>query len=455
MKQKTSEQGYTATIASAVRIDSRAGPKLSVAQWSGGLILGFFVSPMALLLLVIKAPGFTIKRIGITMFCVAYSMTMLLGPSTDGTKHLLRAEYFFTGMSFGEFLQGLVQIFTFEGNRAGMFDPFIHCISYISFGVFDSQFLFFPLVALVYGWFFSGSILIALRSVRLRNISYSLAFMIALAILLRGIQDIQAVRMWTAMWMCVYGVLRYCETRSVKSLVPIFLAPLVHFSFLIIAPLTLIILFFRKRRKLIAWTFLATAVFSVNVTGVDPDSFDRNALLESRQGYFKSEEDMRSRPSFGEMAQTTSWHNAATRTGIPRIGYSILAATILLSGFLAKGRKEDVDILMVGIALLAFSNISFGLPALSGRVTLYATTLILLGYIMARTNRVKTQRRLKYPLAYLVGVNMSILFMLPMLLFSLSTITHYFSAYMFVLPWFVVLESGANLTVKEFVYLFL
>ena len=425
------------------------------SKWLGGMLAALVVSPVLLLWFVFKVPTENLKRIAITLFCVAYALTMKLYDSADGARHIARVEGYYIDMGFSQFLGELWLIFAFKGTPAGVFDPYVHLLAFIAGGILQQPLAFFALGGFVFGWFFSGTVLIALRHVTLTRLNYALAFVIALALLMRGIQEIQAVRMWTGMWIALFGVFSYCIDKRKSGLITILFAPAVHFAYLAIVPVVLAAIFFRKQRKIIAWVFLATAVFSFDLRPATLVDFESSGLLESRAGYVKEDSDVSAFSEFASRAQTTSLHNAATRAGIPKIGYSLFAAVLLLSGFTRGLPTRQKDVLFVSIAVLSFSNLSFGIPALSGRTTLMAATSLLLAYIYVRTSL--GQRRFAatpwQATLYKYGSNASFVFMFPMLLFTLSVITHFFSMYMFAFPFLAVLDPEVNLSLKEFMFL--
>ena len=440
----------------SVRPSPRRLIKRDASKWVGGMIAAFFVSPVLLLWIIFKCRSEKLSRIAITLFCVAFGLTMEMGNSTsDGIRHIARVEYYYMDMGWSQFLSELGQIFLLKGTPAPVFDPFIHIISFLAGGVAQQPLLLYALSGLVFGWFFSGTVLIALRNLKWAKVTYILAFVIALALLLRGIQYIQSIRMWTGMWIVLYGAFSYCIDRRKSGLVTILFAPLVHFAYLVIVPVILAAILFRKKRKLITWVFLATAVFSFDLRPATMVDFESSELLESRASYVKEDSDVSAFSEFASRAQSTSLHNAATRAGVPKIGYSLFAAVLLLSGFTRGLRAHQKDIVFVSIAVLAFSNLSFGIPAIPGRTTLIAANSLLLAYIYVRTS--SGQRRFtRTPWEsglYKFGTNVSFLFMFPMLLFSLSVITHYFSMYMFALPFLVIIDPDGNLSLKEFMFL--
>ena len=433
----------------------RQAVKLNASKWFGGMLIAFVISPVLLLWFVFKVPTVKMKRIAITLFCVAYAVTMKLYDAADGARHIARVEGYYLNMGFSQFLGELWQIFAFQGTPASVFDPYLHVLAFIAGGILQQPLAFFALAGSVFGWFFSGTVLIALRHVTLTRLNYALVFLVALALLMRGIQDIQAVRMWTGMWIVLFGVFSYCIDKRKSGLITILFAPAVHFAYLAIVPVVLAALFFRKQRKIIAWVFLATAVLSFDLRPATMVDFESSELLESRASYVKEDSDVSAFSEFASRAQSTSLHNAATRAGIPKIGYSLLAAVILLSGFTRGLPTRHKDILFVSIAVLAFSNLSFGIPALSGRTTLIAATSLLLAYIFVRTSL--GQRHFAVAgwqsTLYKYGSNTSFLFMFPMLLFALSSLTHIFSMYMFAFPFLAILDPEANLSLKEFMFL--
>ena len=212
--------------------DSRQNKKVSVNRSSliGQITIASILSPVALVFIAVTVRSHAFKRVAITMLCTAYAVTMKVGALSDGTRHSERLDWHYAGLDFQSFMEELWTILTFQYNPSGVQDVFMHVLSYFTASILNWPELFFPIVGAFFGWFFAGSLLIALKDFDIRKANYVLLYFVVLLVMMRGINQIQAVRMWTGMWLLIYGVMAYLQTRRPIHLLQAMAAPLIHIS---------------------------------------------------------------------------------------------------------------------------------------------------------------------------------------------------------------------------------
>lgn len=160
-----------------------------------------------------------------------YGLTIELGEDMDGVRHVERVAEHYSNLSLGQFIHETYSIGTLSGETGYVSDLYIHFISYIAAFFGGGKMVFFGLVGLIYGYFFFKSVHKIFERVNLiDNISYVL---LALLFLWKGLEGMNTVRTWTALWVNFYFVFRYIETGKKHYMFLSFTSVLIHFSFLI------------------------------------------------------------------------------------------------------------------------------------------------------------------------------------------------------------------------------
>ena len=124
----------------------------------------FLVSPILGLFYGIKSGSLKVIRWSIFAYTVIYGSlfySLFYGKeeegANDGVRHLAKAERHYQYLDFSTWWEELIAILSLDPINNTQSDVFIHVISYIAVGIFGAPFLFFTLVAAVYGYFFSGA----------------------------------------------------------------------------------------------------------------------------------------------------------------------------------------------------------------------------------------------------------------------------------------------------------
>ena len=396
---------------------------------------------------------FFLRRSVFAILGVIYGLTLKLGPNADGTRHFERAELYYSGMTLKTFLVELGQIFSLQGTRAQVFDPFIHLISYLTASVLGAPYLFFPVVGLILGWYFGGAVLLAIEKIDVKRLNYVILFFLTLLLFLRGINEIQAVRMWTAMWMMLFAIMYWSKTRKPTALFAFSLAPFVHFSYFIICPVVLALWLLRRRRQWLAIAFFVTSAVSLPISITEFGTVESTGLFETRSGYIADQDtgsatvDARNTPM-----PSVAWYAKYIRLGGIDYAFTIFAAMLIISGFYGKTQGWRSHVISIGIGLMIFSNLSAFVPALAGRTNLIAGNILLLGFISTRLFAMDGGRPfVRRPDIYKFGIHVSILALLPVLLYSLSSNTEGVSYLMITSPLAAIFLPEINMSIKELV----
>ena len=110
----------------------------------------------------------------------------------------------------------------------------------------DNPKIFFAVVALIYGIFYSGFIWLIYRHANLNKSIISILFLLAL-ILVSPIWKINGVRWWTALFMFCYGTASFILEHKPRMLIWSVISLLIHYTF--VYPLILFVIFILLPKK--------------------------------------------------------------------------------------------------------------------------------------------------------------------------------------------------------------
>ena len=421
----------------------------------GFLLVGFFLAPVLLLIRFWKTKSWGYRHWLLTAFVTAYGATISIrydpsGIGSDGVRHLLLVYQQYVGMSLEQFILDLWNALTLQiTSHPGIRDPYKHVVSYFVGGILQMPWLFFTVIAFVYGYFFSGSLLIIFRNFNLTRLNYVVLFFTAVLLLVKNVEGINTVRTWTGLWVLVYGTLRYYETKNIKYIGLIFLAPFIHFAYWVMMLPALAVLLFGNRLYLYAILFVLSSFTTFLQPQVVTGALSTTELgARSVESYYLEEkvevEDV--------LRQTEGlrWWKVFQEIGVQKWGLNILIYTLLGSGvYFSLMNPLQKLIFSTGLLTLTLSNATWFLFALSNRSWIIGCVFILAAFIMWRTHTKAQSLELgnKKPY-YKYGLNISLLFFTPFILYNLSTLLDYPSVFMFIAPFLVWLEPDINMSIK-------
>lgn len=361
---------------------------------------------------------------------------------------------FYSDMSFTVFWDDLISIFKLEGSSTGYKDPFIHILSFLLGSVLQLPGLYFVIVAAIYGYFFSKSVFLILHKPGILRKNYLLIGFVVVFLLIRNLEGLQAVRMWTGMWVLFYASLQYIETKKVKYFILLFGAPFIHLGFLPILVVVLPTLLFPfLNTRLIAALFVLSSFMN---TGPIADQIKQNVsspttLAENwGRGYevkkrlnFQDKLDIQSNTSF-------NWYKKYISLGIHQWTLNIFIYGLLLFKiFPNRMDRTQVKLFSVGLAVLILANLTWFNSALSGRSQQIGMLFVMAAFIL-----VIQESRFLYgfwthkPLFRML-CSFCFLFWLPFILFKLSTNLDNLSMYSLILPPVVWFDAELNYSAKE------
>lgn len=409
-------------------------------------------APWMLIVSMFSARTFRQQKLLGALFTAVLASLMDLGTG-DGFRHQLMVEEYYAHLSFDAFSDELIQILTFRVTESGARDVYKHVLSFVVGGVLGVPKLFFPIVGFVYGYFFTGAMLLVLRHLRPRRSNYVVLAFVVVFFMLKGVVDFYTVRTWTGMWVLFYGCLRYFESRERRYLFLLVVPPFIHFAYFIMVLPAWAVVLLGNRRLAYAVLYVASSVTTFVPVDTATDAFSQTELgAKEMEAYRVSEAEAGAAGTerFAELQQKTNWYNAFRKAGLQRWGPALLVYIMLLTGvYLSRMNRFHSSVFSVGLLMLTVSNLTWFVYALHSRTLIVAMVFLVGGYILARLDP-STQGHFRgLPPYYRWGLHLSLLFFAPWTLFNLSVLADRVSVFMVGLPFLVWFNPEFNLAVKD------
>ena len=421
-----------------------------MTQRALSMLLPAMIAPWLLLVAAWKSSSERDRHWLLTFFVTIYGATISiaydpLGHGPDGVRHLLRVYHHYLGMGFAQFSSELWQILTLRKPPGTNDDVYIHVVSYISGGFLGDPRFFFPIVAFVYGYFFTGSLLEIFRHVRLGPRSYFFIGFAVLFFLVKNIEGVNTVRTWTGMWILVYACLKYYSTRRKRYLALMFAPPLFHFGYYVMAIPAWLFLLLGNKKRLIAVVFVASSFTTFINPGSVTEVISISELGAAKvDSYYVEEVQDKTDPS----QRIWLW---LQKFGLQKWALNVFIYTLLLSGvYTSRMNRIQTTIFSIGLLTLALSNSTWYLYAVSNRSWIIGCVFTLAAFLMFLQDPKTAGRVPRSNQVYKVGNSASLLLFVPYIAYNLSTLMDFPSVYLFALPFLAVLNPESNVSLKEF-----
>ena len=420
------------------------------------LLFSIFLPPI-LLYTAWKSHSFRQRHWLLTLFVGWYAVSLPIaydpsGAGSDGVRHLLNIYVHYVDMGFGQFMSSSWDILLFKG-APGSNDLFKHVISYFTGGVVGVPALFFPIVGLFYGYFFVGSMLIIFRNLGQRKLPWVFIFLGLCFFLTRNIESLQAVRNPTAIWVLIYGILRFQETKKLRYIALMACTPLIHFSFLLIALPAFAYFAMGNRPMLYAVIFALSGPMNI----ITPDAMidfisqveigESKALDRSERGRADLED---SAQAFEQQTQggTRLWR-AYILAGYQKVALDILVFGLILSGAYFRMDRFSQSIFSNGLLMLVASNSLWFLGGATGRIWEVGFLLVMAGFLIWRLRPDFSAKKLYVQRAYIFACYLAAIVFIPYFLFYLSRLLDFINVFIFAVPWVTPLLPEAIMTLKD------
>lgn len=398
------------------------------------------------------------KRRLIIVFLAIYGSTITLSESNDGTSHWNNVYVHYIDLPFTQFASEIGDILTFTYNPEINQDIYIHVLSYFLGTILGMPGLFFVFVSFVYAYFFAGS-MIKIFFLTQQKINYSWAFYIiaTVFILWKSFAGISTVRTWTGMWILFYACLSYYETKKIKYIFLMFVPPLIHVGYFIMAIPAWIVLILGVRYKLYIVIFTLSFVSVL----VNPQSFNQQ-LEKTEVGASKVKaygvEEKKSNDDIIEdrFSRNSAFYKTLYAVGLQKIPIYILAFSFIIFFVYRNGMTYlESHLFSIGLLMQALSNSTWFISALGNRsgliagLFILATTVLLLKRNYLQELSGDRQRAVK------LSINISAILLIPFIIYMLASTIYFVSVYMIAFPFVPWFTDTLNFSIREFIGAFI
>lgn len=423
---------------------------MSLKNKIGQQILVSLISPVIGLYYASKSRNRKFIVFSGTLFMGLVGSSFMYTPGSDGSTHLEAVKRHYMDMSLVQFISDTASLLILQPVE-GSNDLYKHLLSYLAGGVFGIPELLHFFAGLVLGYFYTKSVLIVLEDKPKRKNTWLLLALIALFLIIRSVSSLNSIRMWTGMWVFFYGSYSYIKRGDIKYLWVVFLAALIHFSYLLYAiPLVLAVVL-KRRKLLVAGLYIASFFVSVNFDAAY-GLVQSTGLYENKMGNIVDQEELERRAAQAEgRKKKVNFYKSIGPTVYSN--YSIVFLSFVLLFLYLKKIKNVVHLEFLiagGLIILALANISTSFsPSVSGRGTTIAATFLTAAAIQVVLLRDKL--RFSGGLKKLINLSFAGFFIsaIPYLLFNISYAINSVSVFIMVFPFSSWFLGDTDLSIRD------
>jgi hypothetical protein len=419
-------------------------------------IIFAFTIPFVGVFRTIKSKSTRYKHRLLTLLIGVYGSTISLDKGNDGYSHLATVSDVYGNMPFKQFIYEIFQILTFQATDSSAQDLYKHLLSYFCGSVLGMPFLFFPIVALVYGYFFSGSMLHIFK--HFNSISKNFLFLsfATIFILYKNVEGINTVRTWTGLWVLVYACLKYYHTKELKYLFLMFIPPFIHFSYFVMALPAYLVLVLGNWKKTYFTVFILSFFFSFLTPNPEyvTESLSQTELGEGRTKSYGVEE----KSDINDKIETTekngsNWYLVYQRARIQQYSDLLIIIMIILTGTYTKTmNRAEASLFSIGLLTLTLSHVSWFYYALANRSALVGAVFIFAAILLTWQNPKRKPNSVFFRSKFVsLILSLSLILYVPFILYKISDILGYISFYNLFAPFAVWIEPDINMSVRDFV----
>ena len=393
------------------------------------------------------------KRRLLIVFITIYGSIITFADNQDGVDHWRRVYSHYSDLSFTKFVSEIGDILAFRINPDINQDLYIHVLSYFTGTILGLPGLFFVFVSFIYAYFFAGSMIKIFYLTR-KKIKYSWAFygLATVFILWKSLDGINSVRTWTGGWILFYACLNYYQTKKIKYIFLMFVPPLVHVAYFIMAIPAWIVMVLGVKRKL----YIVIFALSFVTTLINPQTFTRE-LQKTEVGVNKTTaygvDQKRTTAEAIEIGKSKSmpFYKTLILVGLQRWAISFLAVILIIFTVYKNGMTPlESALFSIGLLTQALSNSTWFLGALSGRsailsgIFILASTVLLLKREYLQDINIEKHKALKFFL------NIVFIMLIPFIIWSLSITLYFVSIYLIGFPFIPWFTDTMNYSIREF-----
>lgn len=417
-------------------------------------ILLFFISPFLGLIYGFKTKSKKYIRWSIFAFVAIYGSLFHESFLGDGAGHWERVYMYYLNKDFSVFWEELIAILSLSPSTSTNADVYTHVLSYLMGTVLSIPQYFFAGVAIVYAYFYSGAV------VRLTNYinwksnynKFFFGFFFLIFILWQAPFTMQSVRTSTALWVLVYAVISYHDTKKKKYLLLVFAPPLFHIGYVLLCIPIWIVLFSGFRKPSVYFLIFIVSMFFSNLispkdfnqlasqTEVGATKFEAYNMNETRTKNFEKGKE--------KFADRGRFYKAFAEY---KIHIQVVSAMVIFFYLVTRKRKLSKiqnTLFSYGLATAAFANFFTFLYAAHNRAWVIAGVFILSFFVIfLSTQNLKNISfsffKIKLPLFIFFVA------MFPYFLYQMSSLLNYTSPFIFFMPIVNWIESDFGTSLRD------
>lgn len=408
------------------------------------------VSPVLGLFQSLRTNNRNVQRWILILFITFYGSIINLSIESDGYRHAQNVHDHYIGLSFDQFISELYDIIAFKSNYEINEDVFIHVVSYFSGEILRAPGLFFTIISFIYGYFFIGSMFRVFKSFpKIQNGILFFGFAL-IFILWKNIEAINTVRTWTGMWVLFYSCISYYETKKIKYIFLMFLPPLFHVGYFIMAIPAWIVLIFGSRKIIYSIVFIGSFFFTFSYDNVILKKFTEQEVgKEKVEAYYLDPNEYQKQIT--QSKKDVAWYAKYQNEGYVKLGLLGITFLLILSGaYFVDFNKIELKLFSIGILAQAFSNVMVSLYAVSQRSGAIAGLFILATIVLLFQRNYFAQLWVKKSIlrAVLWGC---FLILVPFIIFKAADLIFYISVFVFFAPFVIWFDPDYNLSIRELI----
>jgi hypothetical protein len=376
----------------------------------------------------------------------------------DGARHINNVYIHYQHLDFETWFERLVAIISFSPTNYTQEEPYTHIISYLVGSVFNAPGLFFFVVAVVFAYFYSGSLVKIYQYIDWNsgyNTIYFRFFFVLFCMFFLP-YEMQTVRTWTAGFVLLYAVLHYYDTRKKKYLLLALIPPLIHIGFFALALPVWFVLFTGLRTPKLYFIIFVISIFAS--TAIEQtNAFDFIQSTEVGQskfdGYYVEDQELYIETRM-ENAESNTFYKNYERA---RIHFYVLTGIIFFIYFILRKKgfgKLENTLFSYALATATFSNFFIAIYAVHNRGWILAAFFILalMAIVLSKHNLRAFQ---PYSLKVSLPLNIFILAIIPYMLYYMSNTLRFTSANILILPIVSWIEPESSFNLRELIGIFL
>lgn len=418
------------------------------------IIIFMFASPALSLYQGLMSRSDEIKRWTLILFITIFGSVIRINEGQDGFRHQQRVEEHYTDLSFQEFAVELYRIVTLQGNETTEEEPYMHVLSYFTGAVIGLPGLFFTFVAFIYAYFFAGSIFRLFRV--FPKFRYSqLFFGFGMVFLLwKGLEGINTVRTWTGMWVLFYACLSYYQTGRKKYLLLMFVPPLIHIGYAVMALPAWGVLVLGTRK----WLYAGLFFLSFGATIVNPGNavslIQTTAVGQTKVNEYYVDKEITAEETL-QSVQGSKWYLKLFRIGAQNWAMAGVAGILILFGaYFRHMTPLESKLFSIGLLTKVLANSTWFLYTVADRSEVVAGTFILAALLLMWQRGYFQQRR-KIMGYQKMALTVALLLFAPFVIYRIADLIYFISVFVLVTPFVPWFNEELNLSIRQTIGKFL